>query len=86
MQSGDLAQDADPAQLAFELQALLVAANTAFVLRGDRGTFARSLQAIRTRLEASDAAAEGAPDRPALRLDAGPAAAALGAVQRRAAG
>ncbi len=50
MQSGDLDPGTDPAQLAFELQALLVAANTAFILRGDTGAFARSLEAIRARL------------------------------------
>ena len=50
MQCGDLDPDTNPAQLAFELQALLVAANTAFILRGDTGVFTRSLEAIRTRL------------------------------------
>jgi len=52
MQCGDLEPDTDPEQLAFELQALLVAANTAFILRGDAGAFARSLEAIGTRLNA----------------------------------
>lgn len=65
MQSGDLDPDTDPAQLAFELQALLVAANTAFVLRGDTGAFARALEAIRTRLHAPRVAANGTPNRPA---------------------
>jgi AcrR family transcriptional regulator len=49
---GDLDPDTQPAQLAFELQALLVAANTAFILRGDTGAFARALEAVRTRLHA----------------------------------
>ena len=33
---GELEPGADPAQLAFEFQALLVAANTSFILQGDR--------------------------------------------------
>ena len=64
MECGDLAQDIDPAQLAFELQALLVAANTAFILRGDTGAFARSLDAIRTRLQAPGIATNGGPNHP----------------------
>ena len=49
---GELDPGADPAQLAFELQALLVAANTAFTLPGDAGAFERSRGAIRERLRA----------------------------------
>jgi len=60
VQCDELPQDLDPAQLAFELQALLVAANTAFILRGDTGAFARSIEAIRTRLQAPDIAPVGA--------------------------
>jgi hypothetical protein len=33
---GELDPDTDPAQLAFELHALLVAANTSFILQGTR--------------------------------------------------
>lgn len=62
MQCDDLDPDTDPAQLAFELQALLVAANTAFILRGDTGVFARALEAIRTRLHTLEVAANGNPD------------------------
>jgi AcrR family transcriptional regulator len=47
---GELESDPDPAQLAFELQALLVAANTSFILQGDSGVFDRALIAIRERL------------------------------------
>jgi AcrR family transcriptional regulator len=47
---GELESDPDPAQLAFELQALLVAANTSFILQGDGGVFERALVAIRERL------------------------------------
>ena len=64
VQCDELPQDLDPAQLAFELQALLVAANTAFILRGDTGAFARSLDAIRTRLQAPGIATNGGPNHP----------------------
>jgi AcrR family transcriptional regulator len=47
---GELEPDPDPVQLAFELQALLVAANTSFILQGDGGVFERALVAIRERL------------------------------------
>ncbi len=43
--------DADPAQLAFELKALLVAANNAFILLDDPTAFARARQAISERLQ-----------------------------------
>lgn len=69
MVCGELDPDTDPAQLAFELQALLVAANTAFILRGDTRAFARSLEAIRTRLHVPEVAANGSPDRRAQLLD-----------------
>ncbi len=49
---GELDPGTDPAQLAFELQALLVAANTAFILQGDAGAFERARAAIRERLRA----------------------------------
>jgi AcrR family transcriptional regulator len=52
MESGELT-DGDPAQLAFELNALLVAANTAFVLHGDRACLDRARVAIRSRLAVS---------------------------------
>ncbi len=47
---GQLDSTADLAQLAFELQALLVAANTSFILQGDPATFDRALIAIHERL------------------------------------
>jgi AcrR family transcriptional regulator len=47
---GELKSNPDPAQLAFELQALLVAANTSFILQGDAVVFERALVAIRERL------------------------------------
>jgi AcrR family transcriptional regulator len=47
---GELEPCLDPAQLAFELQALLVAANTAFILQGDEGVFERARTAIHARL------------------------------------
>jgi AcrR family transcriptional regulator len=49
---GELDPATDPAQLAFELQALLVAANTSFILQGDTGAFERARRAIRERLRA----------------------------------
>jgi AcrR family transcriptional regulator len=54
---GELEPDADPAQLAFELQALLVAANTSFILQGERVVFERALVAIRERLRTAQPAA-----------------------------
>ncbi len=47
---GELEPNPDPPQLAFELQALLVAANTSFILQGDTAVFERALVAIRERL------------------------------------
>ncbi len=47
---GELEPSADPVQLAFELQALLVAANTSFILQGDARVFERARVAIRARL------------------------------------
>lgn len=54
---GELEPDADPAQVAFELQALLVAANTSFILQGDGDVFERALVAIRQRLRTAELAA-----------------------------
>jgi AcrR family transcriptional regulator len=54
---GELESNPDPAQLAFELQALLVAANTSFILQGDGGVFERALVAIRERLRIAQPAA-----------------------------
>jgi AcrR family transcriptional regulator len=48
---GELNPEADPAQLAFELKALLVAANTSFILLEDPTAFARARQAIAERLQ-----------------------------------
>ncbi len=48
---GALELTADPAQLAFELQAILVAANTSFILQGDTGAFERARIGIHTRLQ-----------------------------------
>ncbi len=47
---GALDPAADSTQLAFELQALLVAANTSFILQGDAGAFDRARVAIHARL------------------------------------
>jgi AcrR family transcriptional regulator len=47
---GELAPGTDSAQLAFELHALMVAANTSFILQEDEGVFGRAHEAIRERL------------------------------------
>jgi AcrR family transcriptional regulator len=47
---GELSTDIDAAQLAFEIEALLVAANTAFILFEDSTAFERARSAIRQRL------------------------------------
>jgi len=48
---GELNPETDPAQLAFELKALLVAANTSFILLDDPTAFTRARQAIGERLQ-----------------------------------
>jgi AcrR family transcriptional regulator len=53
--AGDLAASADPAQLAFELDALGSAANHQFQLLGDRTVFDRAAAAMRSRLDLVDA-------------------------------
>lgn len=47
---GELPPDVDPVQLSFELNAVLVAANTAFILHGDAAAFERARAAVRNRL------------------------------------
>ncbi|WP_235674568.1 TetR/AcrR family transcriptional regulator [Mycolicibacterium pulveris] len=47
---GELPPDVDPVQLSFELNAVLVAANTAFILHGDAAAFERARTAVRNRL------------------------------------
>lgn len=51
---GELDPDLDPAQLAFELQALLAAANTTFILQGDQTVFARARRAVRKLVPTDD--------------------------------
>ncbi|HEV2718947.1 MAG TPA: TetR family transcriptional regulator C-terminal domain-containing protein [Thermoanaerobaculia bacterium] len=48
---GHLDPDVDPAQLAFELNALFFGANFAYNLRHDEEAFARARRAIEQRLE-----------------------------------
>ena len=48
--NGELTSDADPKQLAFELEAALLSANWYFHLHADAGYFDRARRAIRTRL------------------------------------
>ncbi len=47
---GELDLNRNPAQLAFELQALLAAANTTFALERDPAVFERARQAVRERI------------------------------------
>ena len=54
MERGELEPGADPAQLAFELQALLAAANNAYIRYGDAGAFERARAAIRERVPKAD--------------------------------
>ena len=62
---GQLDPAADPAQLAFELNALEMGANWAYQLHGDRQAFARARSAVLERLRRL-ATAEGLPHLPAL--------------------
>ena len=50
---GEIRPDIDPAQLAFETNALLVAANLAFPLFGDAGILERARRGVRERLRAA---------------------------------
>jgi len=50
-EEGHLEADVDPAQLAFELNALFFGANFAYNLRHDEEAFARARRAIEQRLE-----------------------------------
>lgn len=54
---GEVDPAEDPAQLAFELQALLAAANTSWVLQGDPVVFERARHAVRRRVPAAGAVA-----------------------------
>jgi AcrR family transcriptional regulator len=49
--SGDLDPGADPAQVAFELNAYLLLANSHYLLQSDRSVFGRARTAIRERLQ-----------------------------------
>ncbi len=54
-EAGDSAASADPAQLAFELDALGSAANQQYQLLRDRAVFDRAAAAMRARLDLVDA-------------------------------
>jgi AcrR family transcriptional regulator len=64
---GELDPGLDPAQLAFELEALLVAANTTFILFQDQTAFERARGAIRQRLGCGPATARRTSSRAARR-------------------
>lgn len=74
---GQLDPSADPAQLAFELNALEMGANWAFQLHGDRQAFARARTAVLERLRRL-ATAEGLPHLPSLAQKQGMRRAARG--------
>jgi hypothetical protein len=48
---GELAPDADPAQLAFEINAMLAEANGIYLLMGDTGAFDMARRGIADRLD-----------------------------------
>ncbi|MBM9618008.1 TetR/AcrR family transcriptional regulator [Streptomyces zhihengii] len=60
-QAGELSRDADVPQLAFEIAALLEAANTASVLDGDPSGYGKAASGILSRLRASATAAARLP-------------------------
>ena len=64
---GHLDPKVDPAQLAFELNALFFGANFAWNLRHDKKAFARAERAIRERLESVRVARSSSPARRARR-------------------
>jgi hypothetical protein len=51
---GELPPEVEPAQLVFELEAMLVAANIMFILHGDPTALQRARDAIRARLTRSE--------------------------------
>jgi AcrR family transcriptional regulator len=53
---GELDPDVDPAQLAFELNAVLVAASSTFILHGDAAVFDRARAAVRRRMSPAGSA------------------------------
>jgi AcrR family transcriptional regulator len=56
-ETGELSANVDPAQLAFELHALVVGANNAWILNGDSAVLDHSRRAVRERLERAAAVA-----------------------------
>jgi AcrR family transcriptional regulator len=68
--NGELRSDTDPGQLAFELIALLEAANANSVLHNDPRSYVRSATAILSRLQADGADAALLPARHSFRVDA----------------
>ena len=51
---GEIAADADPEQIAFEIDAAMLGANAAFLLFGDSEALERARRAVRDRLEVRD--------------------------------
>jgi AcrR family transcriptional regulator len=50
-EAGELSAEVDPAQLAFELHALVVGANNGWILRGDSAVLEQARRAVRERVE-----------------------------------
>ena len=48
---GEIASDADPDQLAFEIDSVMLGANAAFLLFGDSDALERARRAVRDRLD-----------------------------------
>ena len=78
---GQLDPSADPAQLAFELNALEMGANWAYQLHGDRQAFARARSAMVERLRRL-ATAKGLPHLPSLEQQKGARRAPRGKTKR----
>lgn len=56
-ETGELAAEVDPAQLAFELHSLVVGANNALILSGDSNVLEQAKRAVRERVERAAPAA-----------------------------
>ena len=60
---GEIAADADPEQITFELDSLMLGANAAFLLFGDSEALERARHAVRDRLDVQDPEPDGAVGR-----------------------
>ena len=60
---GEIAADADPDQIAFEIDSVMLGANAAFLLFGDSEAIERARRAVCDRLEVRDPEPQGTPKR-----------------------